>query len=129
MESVIIVAPHEYSAPLKQRLAANWTIYESRAGTWVIEEGNNRVYVSRNDSVRNELEPDRLSRIFASIQEPVFYTVDFSDLGLGRRVILVVADDPHLLVDNDHGVLLPGPEFIHILRNRTDWDWRRDAPR
>jgi hypothetical protein len=128
MESVIVVAPNGYDAHLKARLANSWAVVEGAGGAWVIVDGPNRVYVSRNDSVRNEWESERLERITGTIQEPTFYTVDFSDLGLGRRVLSSCVDDPNLLVDNDHGVVLSGSEFVRVLRSQVDWDWRDDVP-
>ena len=129
MESVIVVAPNGYDDHLKARLTNNWNVAEGAGGSWVVVEGPNRVYVSRNDSVRDELESsDRLERITATIQEPTFYTVDFSDLDLCRRVLASLVDDSKLLVDNDHGVLLSGSEFVRVLRSQVDWDWRRDIP-
>jgi hypothetical protein len=92
----------------------------------VIEDGGTRVYVSRNDSVADDLEPEARARIAAATPSPVFYTVDFNDLDLCRRVLLAIADDPRLLIDNDHGVLLSGADFVRVLRSQPDWDWRQD---
>jgi hypothetical protein len=127
MESVIIVAPCAYDDELKLRLEREWKVLTSASGGWVVEDHGSRVYVSRNNTVRDELEPAVLERISATIGAPVFYSVDFSDLDLCRRVLVVLADDARLLIDNDHGVLLPGSEFVRVLRHQPDWDWRRDA--
>jgi hypothetical protein len=129
MESVIVVAPKGYEAELKARLTRSWKLAEGAGGAWVVVEGSNRVYVSRDDSVRDELDLERLARITETIHEPTFYTVDFADLDLCRRVLASFLDDPKLLVDNDHGVVLPGSEFVRVLRSQADWDWRRDVPR
>jgi hypothetical protein len=126
MDSVIIVAPYRYDAELKERLSACRNVTEGADGTLVVGDGRTSVYLSRNGSVRQELEPERLQRITATIQEPIFYTVDFSDIGLCREVLLLLVNDPKLLVDNDHGVMLPGPEFVRVLRSQQDWDWRQD---
>jgi len=126
MESVIIVAPCAYDAELKGRLARSWTVGETATGGSVIEDGCARVYLSRNDAVGEDLEPEARARIVAATPDPVFYTVDFSDLNLCRRVLLAIADDPRLLIDNDHGVLLSGVDFVRVLRSQPDWDWRKD---
>lgn len=123
MESVTIAAPFEYELELNARLQEIGPA-KAVAGGLVIEDGNSRVYVCRNDAVRDELEPEQLDRILSTIPRPVFYTVDFSDLALCRRVLEAIADDPGLLVDNDHGVLLDGATFIGLLRARPAWDWR-----
>ncbi len=127
MDSVIIVAPRDYDAELRARLATRWTPSESEDGVWAIEDDGQRVYVSRNNYVRDELDQERLRRITAIMPDPVFYTIDFSDVDLCRRVLLSVADDSSLLVDNDRGVLLSGAEFIQVLLNQPGWDWRVNA--
>jgi hypothetical protein len=127
MESVIIVAPHVYDAELKARLSRTWSVTDTDTGGSVIEDRGARLYVSRNDSVAGDMEREVLARIVATTREPVFYTVDFSDLDLCRRVLIAVADDPLLLIDNDHGVLLTGTDFVRVLRSQPDWDWRQDA--
>lgn len=126
MESLIIVAPCAYDAELKARLSRIWRVTETTSGGSSIEDGGVRVYVSRNDSVAEDLEPEVRARIAAATASPAFYTVDFSDLQLCRRVLLAIADDPQLLIDNDHGVLLSGADFVRVLRSQPDWDWRQD---
>lgn len=56
------------------------------------------------------------------VSDPVF--VSFSDVRLARRVLEAIADDPALVVDDDDGRLLPGPEFVHMLREHPEGDWR-----
>jgi hypothetical protein len=114
MESVIIVAPCAYDAELKGRLALGWKVAVTATGGSVIEDGGARVYLSRNDAIAEDLEPEVRARIAAATPEPVFYTVDFSDLNLCRRVLLAIADDPRLLIDSDHGVLLSGVDFVRV---------------
>lgn len=124
MESVIIIAPREYRAELESRLRAEFTLAAGSAGALVIDNSTSRIYIRRDDLVRGELETLQLERILVVIPQPVFYAVDFSDIALCRRVLLLIADDPLLLIDNDHGGLLPGPEFVDLIRSRPEWDWR-----
>jgi hypothetical protein len=128
MESVIIAAPFAYDAQLKVRLERIGPVTTGAGGILVLDDGKSRVYVARNDAVHDEFEPGRLGRVTSTIPDPVFYSIDFSDIALCRRALEVMVDDPKLLVDNDHGVLLPGPEFVRVLRSQHDWDWRVDAP-
>jgi hypothetical protein len=127
MESVIIVTPAPYEAEFKARLERSWHVAPTAYGGWVIEDGGTRVYVNRNDCYE-DFEPEDRARTTAAIPDPIFYAVDFRDIALIRRVLLAIADDPRVLVDNDHGVLLPGPEFIRLMQSRPEWDWRRDVP-
>jgi len=127
MESVIIAAPSAYDAEWKVQLELG-PVKTGAGGVLVVDDGKSRVYVVRNDAVCDEFEPERLARFTSTIPSPIFYSIDFSDIVLCRRVLEAIADDPKLLVDNEHGVLLPGPEFVRVLRSQHDWDWRVDTP-
>jgi hypothetical protein len=39
------------------------------------------------------------------------------------------ADRPDVAVGNDFGTVLPGDRFVALLRERPDWDWRREPRR
>ncbi|MFO0588691.1 MAG: hypothetical protein U0441_14170 [Polyangiaceae bacterium] len=125
MESVLLVAPREYGDAFKARLEGLKDLSVSGATAFVVTDARSRVYVSHNEYVSQELEPEELERFKTMFGNPVFYTVDFSDIHLCRRVLFALADDPALWVDNDHGTLLSGPDFLDLLRRRPDWDWRR----
>jgi hypothetical protein len=127
MESLLLVAPCPYDAEFKARLGRAWPVVDAASGVMVVEDSGSRVYVARNDSAAEELEPESRARILAAMPAPVFYTVDFSDMSLVRRVLTIIGDDSRLLIDDDHGVRLPGHDFVRMLRDRPDWDWRRDA--
>jgi len=126
MESVIVVTPGEYDANFKSRLELIGPVDVMEGGGLVLDDGLSRIYITRNNNATAELEPERLAHIRAMIQIPIFYSVDFTDVALCRRVIEAIADDPNLVVDNDRGVVLPGSRFVELLRSRQDWDWRLD---
>src|SRR6516162_9579364 len=126
MNSVVLVAPRGYSADFKAKIPAGYRVFEGAGHSTVIEDGTTRVYLSQNDSVRQELEREELGRILSTISDPIFYTIDYSDINLCKAVLLSIADDPQVLIDNDHGTLLPGPDFVRLLRSQQGWDWRRD---
>ena len=128
MESVMLVAPFAYDNEIRSRLATIGPVTTGAPGVLVMEDDRSRVYVSRNDAAYLEVEPESLGRVRSIMAEPVFYTVDFSDIKLCRRVLEAIADDPKLLIDDDHGLMLPGHEFVRILRARPEWDWRASPP-
>ena len=126
MDSVIVVAPDGYDVSIQLRLRQRWALAPSAEGTWVIEDGTSRVYVTRDNAVRDDLELEDQQAILDAVADPTFYTVDFSDIALCRQVLLCIADDSRLVVDNDHGVRLSGSDFARVLRSQPDWDWRLD---
>ena len=124
METVIIAAPLAYDLEIKKRLGEVGVVTTTEDGTLVFEDGKSRVYISRNDAVRDEFEPERLGLIVNTIAQPVFYSVDFSDITTCRKVLAAIVDNPSIMVDNDHGVALKGSEFVKLLRSNHEWDWR-----
>jgi hypothetical protein len=128
VESVILVTAGDYDERFRARIPAAYKASEGAGGALVIEDGRSRIYIAKNDSLRNDLGPEKLDAVAVLGPTPSFYTVDFTDIAFCRDVLLAVADDPKVLVDNDHGVLLPGAEFVRVLRSQQDWDWRRDRP-
>jgi hypothetical protein len=128
MESVTIATSGDYDAIIESRLERLGRVSTTPGRGFLVEDGPARVYVSRNDFAKDELEPEELTRVMSAVENPCFYSIDFSDIRLCRRVLEAIADDPRLLVDNDHGVVLSGTEFVHLLRSRPAWDWRTDPP-
>jgi len=126
VESVLLVAPDDYDTKFRRRLEERWTVTEGAGPACVVEEHDTRVYLARNPYAPTELEPQELEEIRAVIPNPIFYTLDFTDILLCRSVLETIANDPRLLIDNDHGVRLSGTDFIRMLRSQRDWDWRRD---
>lgn len=93
MDSVVIVAPAGYDVVASLRSAKGFRLSETRDGTVVVEDGRSRVYVARNDAVLSELPPERRAQMRASVPVAVFWTVDFSDVGLCRAVLTLLAVD------------------------------------
>jgi hypothetical protein len=54
----------------------------------------------------------------------IFWLLDFSDLKFCKDLLLCIANDPKIVVDNDHGIRLRGDDFVALLRSRPTWDCR-----
>ncbi len=126
MEGVLIYAPHDYDATFEQRLAARFGPVR-QSMQWVIQRENSRVYIYSDPDIRDYLETEAERRVLAEMPQLVAYAVNFNDLGLLREVLLAIADDDALVVDNDQDVILRGPAFLQLLRARPDWDWLAEA--
>ncbi len=128
MESILIIVPAGYETKLKSRIPSKYRISEGASGTTVIDDGATRIYLLQEHSAQADLEDSQHDTVRSKVADPVFYSLEFSDITFCRDVLMAIADDPEVLVDNDHGVLLPGCEFVRVLRSQADWDWRRDRP-
>jgi hypothetical protein len=72
METVLLVAPWGYSADFKAKMPSGYRVSEGAGESTVSDSGTTRIYISRNDSVRGELEPEKLRRITTAIPDPIF---------------------------------------------------------
>jgi hypothetical protein len=126
MESVVLIVPSTHEVDLIRRVES-LRPSPGLPGVFVVEDGVSSVFVGRNDFVPHEIGPQRLAAISSLIRSPVFYTVDFSEIGNCRRVLGSIANESWLLVDNDHGVVSPGAEYVARMRARPAWDWRLDT--
>lgn len=124
MESVIIASPR--SLDFVKRLGPEVVTSTNKGGTLVVESAGVRVYITEAMDIQDEYDAEDLARILSVIPTPRFYAVDFNDIGLCKRVLLAVADDAAVVVDNDHGVILSGDHFAERLRAAMDWDWRKE---
>ena len=57
----------------------------------------------------------------------VFFFLEYSDLELAKKVLITIADDDQVVIDNDFGTVLSGKEFVRKLKTEVDWDWRKKA--
>lgn len=129
MNSVLIVAPGpEYFAVLRSRIPKHFNVSDGAEGTVVVGDGLSRAYLAHDAFVEQELEPARAASIREIFTEPSMFTLDYSDVGLCKELLLALVDDGLLWVDNDHGTALPGPVFAARLRAQPDWDWRLRHP-
>jgi hypothetical protein len=129
MDSVIIVTRRSFEfEQLRQAIPATYRVDDAGNDRVVIESGGRRAYLGPDARIVDEMEPEEASRIADMIPEPIFYTLDFSDISLGKELLVAIADRGDVVIDNDHGVVLSGSEFVRLLRSHGDWDWRRAHP-
>jgi hypothetical protein len=128
MESIIIVAKRGFELEqLRRAIPSEFSVDEAANGRIVIERDGRRAYLGTDALVVDELEPEEASRLLRMMPDPIFYTLDFSDISLCKELLIAIADRSDVIVDNDHGVVLPGSEYVRILRSQIDWDWRKEA--
>ncbi len=112
MDTVVIIADGDIPLDtVRSRLAPHWTLLGTPPDKLAIQEGNSRVYIYHAKLKSGG--PD-LKKLF----------LDYSWVDLVKRVVLLIGDDPSLLIDNDHGTVLPGDQFVALLRANPLWNWR-----
>ena len=129
MDSIIIVAQRSVSLEqVRNTVPSSCLVEDAGCGRFVVVAGDSRVYVGTDLQIEDELEPDERSQIVRVIPEPTFFVLEFSDIQLCKEVLSGIADRPDVLVDNGHGVICSGSEFVSRLRKQPDWDWRLETP-
>ena len=115
MNSIVIVAPFSYEDEFRKKLSIFHETREAQ-GQFVISSGNSRAYLQQNTSTEDESEPEQVALYRSAMPTPIYYILEYNDRHLACEVILAIADDPRLVVDNDHGTILQGAEFVHQIR-------------
>lgn len=127
MESVVIVAPKECTLEhLRRRIPTGYAVGDASDGRLIIQSAGRRAYFGVDARVVDDLEPEVAARIKEAVATPVFFVLDYSDIALCKELLATLADRPDVLVDNDHGVVVPGSEFVQRLRREPEWDWCHD---
>ncbi|HEX2873268.1 MAG TPA: hypothetical protein VHP33_18545 [Polyangiaceae bacterium] len=111
---------------LRRMLPAQYSVEDTANQRIVIELGGRRVYLGTDPRVAGEMDPEEAACIEGMIPDPAFHSLDFNDISMCRELLLALADRSDVVVYNDHGLILPGSEFVQLLREHQDWDWRCD---
>ena len=128
MESVILAVPRALQTAFVSRIQATLAVTQfANSAVISIATDGTRAYIVEDSSIATDYDPEELCQISNHVADPVFYTIEFSDIGMCRKILLLIADDPAIIVDNDHGILLSGKEFVMRIRTKPDWDWRIGA--
>jgi hypothetical protein len=129
VNSVIIVAPYQYDAEWQSRITSVATATIDAAGMIFVENEGSRLYIQRDDQVWTELEPHEIPLYNAVGDEPTIYAVSFIGIELCKKVLIGIADDSRLVIDDNCGLILPGDIFIRRLRDQPHWNWLEDSDR
>jgi hypothetical protein len=128
VDSVLIVTDRRVDlGELRRAIPSSYDVDSGANGRIAIDSSGRRAYLGADPRAEMEMEPEELSSILRLIAQPMFYVLDFSDIRLCKELLGSIANRADFLVDNDHGLLLPGSEFIRLIQSRPeDWDWRHD---
>lgn len=88
--------------------------------------GSARLYVQHLDNPEAYYGPDELESVAHLLGEYAAYSLDFSDIIRVKEAIGRLERNWPCVIDNDHGPIEVGQEFVERMRRNPDWDWRRE---
>ena len=128
MNSVIIFLPRAVTIEdVARELAAVGKVSQA-PGAVAVEAGDGRVRLDQADDIARYYDAGELDVVTRVLGEYAAFTAEYLDIGLVKHVIQVVANRWPSVIDDDHGTMLPGGQFLELLAARPDWDWRTGSP-
>jgi hypothetical protein len=90
----------------------------------IINSGDRYIAINLDDYITEEYDEQELNRILQFIRQPRFFLIEFSHLDFLKEILPFCVYENGFLIDNDHGDILSGREFLLKLRQNPGWDWR-----
>jgi len=119
MESMLIIADGVEIEEFERRLAP---VGPSSSDPIVVESGHDVTYLYESPSAGCYIN-DSIGNVLHEFSDPRFYLLDYRGIELVKKVIMLIADDVRVFVDNDHGAALSGPAFVQKIKDNPAWDW------
>jgi hypothetical protein len=128
MESVIIICERVQAPEVWARVPPKLIHNRVDDRSWVLEDADSTCYLDMDDTelalIGYEGEDDLRDFIHARVADPVSFGLAYRDIEFCKRLLLRLADDPRMIVDNDFGVTVTGDEMARRIRQNPRWDWR-----
>ena len=115
MDTVVVVSRTPISlTEVKKQLSCLWSLQPRGGNGWVVDgDDGGRVFIyhpkSKTGGTANEKQ-----------------YLDYNSQALVKKVILLIADNPEVIVQNEFGTALFGDLFVARIKAEPGWDWRDD---
>lgn len=124
MEAVILITANDNPALFRERISPEFTVTSLAGGRLAIARGSRQAYLGQDSAILDDFDAPERRALEALGERLDCFALEFSDIGFCKDLLLQLADDPEVYIDNDHGILEPGPRFLERLREAPEWDWR-----
>ncbi len=130
MRDIILIAPKDFS------LSELASAFEGDPAFRVVTNGNRlsieelqgREFVEfeKADDVTAYYDDEEGDVFKNDILEPEFYLIRFKDIEFLKFALSQSLDRSDIYLDNDFGLILPGAQFLAMIKQRPGWDWALD---
>ena len=125
MQSIVVITPPNITLKsFAEKLDHMYDVDLVSDDRIVITDDEGYITINLDNYITEEYDEKELNVISQIIEQPEFFLIEFSHLDLLKEVIPSCVDSPVFLVDNDHGDILSGREFLLKLKKNPSWDWR-----
>jgi len=125
MQSIVVITPPNITLKsFVDKLGLYYDVDTVSDDRIVINDGKRYIAINLDGYITGEYDEEELKIISQSIKQPKFFLIEFSHFDLLKEVLPFCAEAPGFLIDNDHGDILSGWEFLSKLKKNPRWDWR-----
>ena len=125
METVIIIRDGRSEVTeLFARIGNDVCVKKLPDGRFFVEDASWHLWLGRDDTIFDEYEEDEIKVVQERVTNPIPFVCEFSEMEFGKRILGRILCGESCLVDNDHGDILTGKEFVERLQTEPGWDWR-----
>ena len=126
MQNIIIITPPNITLKyFVEKLEPYYDVDMVSDDRIVITDEERYIAINLDEYVAEEYEEKELNLISQVIKHPQFFIIEFSHFDLLKQIIPFCVNPPVFLIDNDHGDIFSGREFLLKLNKDPRWDWRR----
>jgi hypothetical protein len=125
METIIIVAPVDVMIDKFINIVPDSYKKEKQSdSSYLISSETSHCWIEYDEEIESFYDEDEMKIVKMYIQNPKYFTCEFSDIDFGKEMLSIIIFDDKLVIDNDHGDIMTGGDFKRKLRDEPDWDWR-----
>lgn len=130
MRDIILIAPKnfnlsELASPFEGDAAFRIVTDRNRLSIEKLQE-KEFVEFEKADDVSAYYDDEEGEAFKNDILEPEFYIIRFKDIEFLKFTLSQSLDRSDIYLDNDFGLILPGAQFLAMIKQRPGWDWALD---
>jgi hypothetical protein len=128
METIVIITKTPVVDDFKKELGKTKLRVENNpaGGVTISNKNTSHIYIEgpASDAYEFYKAENELDKVLEKIENPIFYYCYYRDIDLMKEISLLLFDKREMLIDNDFGLIMPGNEWVEMIKSRPGWDWR-----